>query len=248
MSNGIAGKVVVITGASSGLGEATARHLAALGARVVLGARRGDRLQALVADIRQAGGEAVHAVTDVTRKEDVQALVEAGRAAFGRIDVMVNNAGLMAIAPISQLRSDEWDRMIDINIKGVLYGIAAVLPLFEQQGGGHVINISSVAGIKVFAPGGTVYSGTKFAVRAISDGLRQELAGKVRVTSIEPGAVESELKFGSGDPASREEIVAYYQQEAIPADSVARAIAYVIEQPADVAINEVVLRPTVQEF
>lgn len=248
MSNGIAGKVVVITGASSGLGEATARHLAALGARVVLGARRGDRLQALVADIRQAGGEAVHAVTDVTRKEDVQALVEAGRAAFGRIDVMVNNAGLMAIAPISQLRSDEWDRMIDINIKGVLYGISAVLPLFEQQGGGHVINISSVAGIKVFAPGGTVYSGTKFAVRAISDGLRQELAGKVRVTSIEPGAVESELKFGSGDPASREEIVAYYQQEAIPADSVARAIAYVIEQPADVAINEVVLRPTVQEF
>ncbi|KJV34902.1 oxidoreductase [Aquitalea magnusonii] len=248
MSNGIAGKVVVITGASSGLGEATARHLAALGARVVLGARRGDRLQALVEDIRQAGGEAVHAVTDVTSKEDVQALVEAGRAAFGRVDVMVNNAGLMAIAPMSQLRSDEWDRMIDINIKGVLYGIAAVLPLFEQQGGGHVINISSVAGIKVFAPGGTVYSGTKFAVRAISDGLRQELAGKVRVTSIEPGAVESELKFGSSDPASREEIVAFYQQEAIPADSVARAIAYVIEQPADVAINEVVLRPTVQEF
>ncbi|QBJ79448.1 SDR family oxidoreductase [Aquitalea sp. USM4] len=248
MSNGIAGKVVVITGASSGLGEATARHLAALGARVVLGARRGDRLQALVEDIRQAGGEAVHAVTDVTSKEDVQALVEAGRAAFGRVDVMVNNAGLMAIAPMSQLRSDEWDRMIDINIKGVLYGIAAVLPLFEQQGGGHVINISSVAGIKVFAPGGTVYSGTKFAVRAISDGLRQELAGKVRVTSIEPGAVESELKFGSSDPASREDILAFYQQEAIPADSVARAIAYVIEQPADVAINEVVLRPTVQEF
>ncbi|WP_199102904.1 SDR family oxidoreductase [Aquitalea sp. ASV11] len=248
MSNGIAGKVVVITGASSGLGEATARHLAALGARVVLGARRADRLQALVEDIRQAGGEAVHAVTDVTSKAQVQALVDAGRAAFGRVDVMINNAGLMAIAPISQLRSDEWDRMIDINIKGVLYGIAAVLPLFEQQGGGHVINISSVAGIKVFAPGGTVYSGTKFAVRAISDGLRQELAGKVRVTSIEPGAVESELKFGSGDPASREEIVAFYQQEAIPADSVARAIAYVIEQPADVAINEVVLRPTVQEF
>jgi NADP-dependent 3-hydroxy acid dehydrogenase YdfG len=248
MSNGIAGKVIVITGASSGLGEATARHLAALGARVVLGARRGDRLQALVADIRQAGGEAVHAVTDVTRQEDVQALVEAGRAAFGRIDVMINNAGLMAIAPMSQLRSDEWDRMIDINIKGVLYGIAAVLPLFEQQGSGQVINLSSVAGIKVFAPGGTVYSGTKFAVRAISDGLRQELAGKVRVTSIEPGAVESELKFGSGDPVSREGILAFYQQEAIPADSVARAIAYVIEQPADVAINEVVLRPTVQEF
>lgn len=248
MQQEIKDKVVVITGASSGLGEATARHLAALGARVVLGARRLQRLEAIAADIRGAGGQVVCVQTDVTRLADVQALVAAGCAAFGRIDVIVNNAGLMAIAPLQQLRSDEWDRMIDINIKGVLYGIAAVLPLFEQQGGGHVINISSVAGLKVYAPGGTVYSGTKFAVRAISEGLRQEMAGKVRVTSIEPGAVQSELPQGSGDADSRAEVEAFYQQQAIPADAVAQAIAYAIGQPAAVAINEVVLRPTVQDF
>ncbi|BBF85121.1 short-chain dehydrogenase [Aquitalea magnusonii] len=248
MQQEIRNKVVVITGASSGLGEATARHLAALGARVVLGARRLERLDAIAADIRDAGGQVVCVRTDVTRLADVQALVDAGRAAFGRIDVIVNNAGLMAIAPLQQVRSDEWDRMIDINIKGVLYGIAAVLPLFEQQGDGHVINISSVSGLKVYAPGGTVYSGTKFAVRAISEGLRQELAGKVRVTSIEPGAVQSELPLGSGDAASRDEVVEFYRQQAIPAEAVAQAIAYAIGQPAEVSINEVVLRPTVQDF
>lgn len=248
MQQEIRNKVVVITGASSGLGEATARHLAALGARVVLGARRLERLEAIAADIRDAGGQVVCVRTDVTRLADVQALVDAGRAAFGRIDVIVNNAGLMAIAPLQQVRSDEWDRMIDINIKGVLYGIAAVLPLFEQQGDGHVINISSVSGLKVYAPGGTVYSGTKFAVRAISEGLRQELAGKVRVTSIEPGAVQSELPLGSGDAASRDEVVEFYRQQAIPAEAVAQAIAYAIGQPAEVSINEVVLRPTVQDF
>lgn len=248
MQQEIKDKVVVITGASSGLGEATARHLAALGARVVLGARRLQRLEAIAADIRGVGGQVVCVQTDVTRLADVQALVAAGCAAFGRVDVIVNNAGLMAIAPLQQLRSDEWDRMIDINIKGVLYGIAAVLPLFEQQGSGHVINLSSVAGLKVYAPGGTVYSGTKFAVRAISEGLRQEMAGKVRVTSIEPGAVQSELPLGSGDADSRAEVEAFYQQQAIPADAVAQAIAYAIGQPAAVAINEVVLRPTVQDF
>lgn len=247
MSKIIEGKVVVITGASSGLGEATARHLASLGAKLVLGARRTDKLEAIANDIVTAGGMAVYAKTDVTRADDVQALVDTGLEAFGRVDVIVNNAGLMAIAPMEQARIDEWERMIDINVKGVLYGIAAVLPVFEKQGGGHVINISSVAGLKVFAPGGTVYSGTKFAVRAISEGLRQELAGKVRVTSIEPGAVDSELKFGSGDEASRNFVVDFYKQ-AIPAESVARAIAYAIEQPAEVAINEIVLRPTVQQF
>lgn len=247
MSTFIEGKVVVITGASSGLGEATARHLAALGAKVVLGARRTDKLAAIVNDIIQAGGQAVHLKTDVTQLADIQALVGIAIQAFGRVDVMVNNAGLMAIAPMEQARTDEWDRMIDINIKGVLYGIAATTPVFEKQGSGHIINISSVAGLKVFAPGGTVYSGTKFAVRAISEGLRQEMAGKVRVTSIEPGAVDSELKFGSGDEASRNFVVDFYKQ-AIPASAVARAIAYAIEQPADVAINEVVLRPTVQQF
>jgi NADP-dependent 3-hydroxy acid dehydrogenase YdfG len=155
--------------------------------------------------------------------------------------------GLMAIAPMSQGRTDKWDRMIDVNIKGLLYGIAAAIPIFEQQGAGHFINIASAAGIKVFAPGGTVYSGTKFAVRAISEGLRQEVGGTIRTTIISPGAIATELKFGSSDEASRNNVIEFYKQE-IPADSVARAIAYAIEQPADVDINEVVLRPTVQEF
>jgi NADP-dependent 3-hydroxy acid dehydrogenase YdfG len=247
MSENIEGKVVVITGGSSGLGEATARHLAARGAIVAIAARRADKLAAIVADIEAAGGKAKAFTVDVTVKAEVDALIAGVVAAFGRVDVLVNNAGLMAIAPMSQGRTDEWDKMIDINIKGLLYGVAAALPVFEKQQSGHFVNISSVAGLKVFSPGGTVYSGTKFAVRAISEGLRHEVGGKIRVTSIEPGAIDSELKFGSGDAASRENVVAFYQQ-AIPADSVARAIAYAIEQPADVDINEIVLRPTVQEF
>ena len=247
MNENIEGKVIVITGGSSGLGEATARHLAARGATVAIAARRADKLAAIVKDIEAAGGKAKAFTVDVTDKSQVDTLIGDVVAAFGRIDVLVNNAGLMAIAPMSQGRTDEWDRMIDINIKGLLYGIAAVLPIFEKQQAGHFVNISSVAGVKVFSPGGTVYSGTKFAVRAISEGLRHEVGGKIRVTSIEPGAVDSELKFGSGDTASRDNVVNFYQQ-AIPADSVARAIAYAVEQPADVDINEIVLRPTVQEF
>ncbi len=247
MSNNIQGKVVVITGASSGLGEATARHLAALGAKVVLGARRLERLQTIAQDIMTAGGEAAAFAVDVTRQQDLEALVQGALDAFGRVDVMINNAGLMAISPIRERRIDEWDRMIDINVKGVLYGIAAALPVFEQQNSGHFINISSVAGIKVFSPGGSVYSGTKYAVRAISDGLRHEVGGSIRTTTIEPGAVDSELKLGSGHQPSAEVVMEFYKQ-AIPAESVARAIAYAIEQPADVDINEIVLRPTAQDF
>ena len=247
MSNNISGKVVIITGASSGLGEATARHLAAKGAHVVLAARRKDKLDALVAELVAAGGQAVAYQTDVTSQDDVNALIKGAVDTFGRLDVLVNNAGLMAIAPLSEARVDEWDRMIDINIKGLLYGVAAALPVFQQQSSGHFINIASVAGLKVFSPGGTVYSGTKFAVRAISEGLRHEVGGRIRTTTIEPGAVDSELKFGSSHQASRDFVVDFYQQ-AIPADSVARAIAFAIEQPADVDINEIVLRPTVQEF
>ncbi|CAE6965924.1 MULTISPECIES: SDR family oxidoreductase [Pseudomonas] len=247
MSNNISGKVVVITGASSGLGEASARHLSKLGAKVVLAARRKERLEQLVGELVAAGGEAVAYQTDVTRADEVKALIQGAVDTYGRVDVLVNNAGLMAIAPMSDLRTDEWDRMIDINIKGVLYGIAAALPVFQQQNAGHFINIASVAGIKVFSPGGTVYSGTKFAVRAISEGLRHEVGGSIRTTTIEPGAVDSELKFGSSHQQSRDFVVDFYKQ-AIPADSVARAIAYAIEQPADVDINEIVLRPTVQEF
>ena len=247
MSTNITGKVVVITGASSGLGEATARHLSALGARVVLAARRKDKLDALVSELVAAGGEAVAYQTDVTSQKDVNAMIQGAVDTFGRVDVLVNNAGLMAIAPLSEGRVDEWDRMIDINIKGVLYGVAAALPVFQRQNSGHFINISSVAGVKVFSPGGTVYSGTKFAVRAISEGLRHEVGGKIRTTTIEPGAVDSELKFGSSHQQSRDFVVDFYKQ-AIPAASVARAIAYAIEQPADVDINEIVLRPTSQDF
>lgn len=243
----ISGKVVLITGASSGLGEATARHLAARGAKLVLGARRLDRLQALAADLRAQGAEVAIARTDVTKRDDVEALAALAIDSFGRLDVVLNNAGLMAIAPLDEGKVAEWDAMIDINIKGVLYGIAAALPIFRRQGAGHFINIASVAGIKVFAPGGTVYSGTKFAVRAISEGLRIEAGGAIRTTTIEPGAVDSELKFGSSHEASSTFVQEFYKQ-AIPAESVARAVAFAIEQPADVDINEIVLRPTVQEF
>ncbi|WP_394748871.1 SDR family oxidoreductase [Spongiimicrobium salis] len=244
----ISGKTVVITGASSGLGETTARHLASKGANVVLGARREERLQNITNDINTKGvGKATYLKTDVTNKNEVQALVEKALKEFGKMDVIINNAGLMSIAPMNELKTDEWDRMIDINIKGVLYGVAAALPVFQKQKSGHFINLSSVAGIKVFSPGGTVYSGTKYAVRAISDGLRHELDGSVRTTTIEPGAVDSELKNGSSHKESSKTVQEFYQQ-AIPSDSVARAIAYAIEQPADVDINEIVLRPTVQDF
>lgn len=248
LSENISGKVVVITGASSGLGESTARLLAAKGANVVLGARREESLNKIAEEInKQGNGKAVYLKTDVTFKSDVQALINKAISEFGKLDVLLNNAGLMSIAPLSEVKVDEWERMIDINVKGVLYGIAAALPIFEKQESGHFINISSVAGVKVFSPEGTVYSGTKFAVRAISEGLRHEVGGKIRTTTIEPGAIDSELKYGSSHKGSVDFVVDFYKQ-AIPSDSVARAIAYAIEQPADVDINEIVIRPTLQEF
>ena len=245
MSN-IEGKVVVITGASSGLGEATARHLASKGASVFLGARRMDRLQTVVADIQRAGGRAAAMRVDVTRRAEVDAFLQAATEKFGRIDVLVNNAGLMALAPIGKTLVDEWDRMIDINIKGVLYGIAAALPVFARQKGGHIINIASVAGHKV-SMGGAVYCATKHAVRAISEGIRQEVDG-IRTTIISPGAVQSELPLGISDPQTAAGTKEFYRLTAIPADAVARAIAFAIEQPADVDINEILLRPTAQEL
>jgi len=247
--NAIANKVVVITGASSGLGEATARLLAKRGARLVLGARRLERLEKLAAEIAAAGGEAIAHATDVARRADVEKLIQAAHDKFGRVDVLVNNAGIMPMAAMSKLKVDEWDRMIDVNIKGVLYGIAAVLPGMRTNKGGHIINLSSVAGLRVSAGVGTVYSATKFAVKAISEGLRAEVGREgIRVTTLYPGAVASELMDGSSDPEAAAGIKAFYQANEIPADSVARAVVYAIEQPAEMSINEITLRPTRQEF
>ncbi len=246
MNEGIENKVILITGGSTGLGAETARLLAGRGAKVAVAARRKDRLDDVVAEIAAAGGTAKAYALDVTAKDQVEAVVASVVADFGRLDVLINNAGLMPIRPMYEVNTDEWDQMIDVNLKGVLYGIAAALPRFLAQESGHIINLSSVAGIKVFAPGGTVYSGTKFAVSAISEGLRQEVGDKVRVTSIEPGAVESDLKLGTSGTAT-ETVLDFYKQ-AIPASSVARAIAFAVEQPANVDVNAVVLRPTSQQF
>jgi NADP-dependent 3-hydroxy acid dehydrogenase YdfG len=209
-------------------------------------ARRQDKLDEVVAEITAQGGAAKGYTLDVTNKHQVQEVVAAVVADFGKLDVLINNAGLMPIRPMSEVNTDEWDAMIDVNLKGTLYGIAAALPRFIAQESGHIINLSSVAGIKVFAPGGTVYSGTKFAVSAISEGLRQEVGDKIRVTSIEPGAVDSDLKHSTSGTA-KDNVLDFYKQ-AIPAASVARAIAFAIEQPDDVDINEIVIRPTRQEF
>lgn len=248
MNSAIEGKVVAITGASSGIGEATARDLAAHGAAVVLGARRVERLEAIANELTAGGAKAVAIALDVTKKVDVDAFIAGAVQAFGRLDVLINNAGVMSIAPMSERRTDEWDRMIDINIKGLLYGVAAALPIFEKQGSGHFINISSVAGIKVFSPGGTVYSGTKFAVAAISEGLRHEVGGKIRTTTIMPGAVATELIGASTSHEGSLEFLEPLANQAIPAESIARAIRYAIEQPADVDVNQIVVRPTAQEF
>jgi NADP-dependent 3-hydroxy acid dehydrogenase YdfG len=240
-------KVVVITGASSGIGEATARRLAKDGATVALVARRKDRLEEIAKDIAANGGTASCHEVDVTQKKQVAEMIDAVVQKYGRLDVLVSNAGLMALSPISSGKVVEWDQMIDLNIKGILYGVAVVWPIFEKQNSGHFINIASIAGLKV-APGNVVYCATKHAVRALSEGIRMEAAGRFRVTTISPGYVESELKYGTSDEATRNSVVEAYQQNAIPAESIGNAIAYAISQPEDTAINEVVIRPTVQEF
>ena len=246
MSNNIEGKVVVITGASSGLGEATARHLSAEGASVVLGARRQHRIQALAREL-SGSGKAIAVATDVTHREQVKNLVDAAVQAHGRIDVMINNAGLMPQAPLERLKIDEWDRMIDVNIKGVLYGIAAALPYMKQQKSGHFSNVSSVAGHKV-GPGFAVYAATKHAVRALSEGLRQEVKPyNIRTTVISPGAVATELPESTTEPDVAERLRKVYEN-AIPADSFARAVVFAISQPDDVDINEILFRPTRQEY
>jgi len=245
--NNSANRVVVITGASSGIGQAVALHLANKAFSLVLVARRLDRINALVDNITQTGGQAIAVQADVARQEEVQKAIDAAVAAWQRVDVLINNAGFMAIAPISERKTDEWDRMIDTNIKGVLYGIAAALPVFQRQGSGHFINVASVAGIRVLAPVGVVYSATKFAVRALSEGLRQEAGKTIRTTLISPGAVESELQYGSSDKESLAFLAEFYKQ-AIPAEAIARAVLFAIEQPSDVDVNEIIVRPTQEEF
>jgi NADP-dependent 3-hydroxy acid dehydrogenase YdfG len=248
MSENIEGKVVIITGASSGLGEAAARHLSALGATVVLGARRVDRIEALAKELTDQGGRALAMATDVTRYLEVQRLADIGAQSYGRIDVLINNAGLMPQSPLERRKIDDWDRTIDVNIKGVLYGIAAVLPYMQKQKSGHIINVSSVAGHKV-RTGGAVYAATKHAVRVISEGLRQEVKPyDIRTTVISPGAVDTELTDSITEPDVAQNIKTFYAQVAIPADSFARAVAFAISQPPEVDINEILYRPTRQEF
>ena len=244
----INGKVVAITGASSGIGERTAKLLAQGGAKVVLGARRRDRIDALAKEIAASGGKAVGFTVDVAKRAEVEAFVKGAVETFGRIDVIVNNAGIMPIAPIEALKVEEWDRQIDVNLKGVLYGVAAALPQMQKQRSGHIIDIASVYGIKVFAPGGVVYCATKAAVRVLTEGLRMELHSQnIRCTVISPGAIATELPESSSEEATRKYLREFYKM-AIPADSIASAIAYAISRPAEEEIDEVVLRPLAQDF
>ncbi|GLK81256.1 SDR family oxidoreductase [Methylopila turkensis] len=234
-------KVVLITGASSGIGAAIARELGAAGAKLVLGARRTDRLDALSDEIRSAGGEAVARRLDVTDRADVEAFAQAARQAFGRVDVMVNNAGVMPLSPMAALKVDEWDRMVDVNVKGVLYGVAAVLPEMTERRAGHIVNIASIGALSV-VPTAAVYCATKYAVRAISDGLRQE-NDRIRVTCVYPGVVESELADTITDPSAALAMKAY-RAIALQPDAIGRAVRYAIEQPADVDVSDIVVRPT----
>lgn len=234
-------KIILITGASSGIGQGIARELGRAGAKVMLGARRLDRLEALAGEINAAGGQAIARRLDVTSRQEVHAFAEAAHAQWGRIDVMINNAGIMPLSPMAALKLDEWDRMVDVNIKGVLNGIGAVLPVMSGQGFGHIINIASV-GALVVSPTAAVYCATKFAVRAISDGLRQE-STNLRVTCIHPGVVESELAGTITDPTAAA-AMKDYRAIAIHPDAIGRAVRYAIEQPADVDVNEIVIRPT----
>ncbi len=247
MENNIAGKIIVITGASSGLGAATARRLAALGATVVLGARRIEKLNALAQELGGSEQKAIAIQTDVTQSGQVQRLVDAAVDRYGRIDVMINNAGIMPHSPLDRVKIDDWDRTIDVNIKGVLYGIAAALPYMQRQKSGHFINVSSVAGHKV-RPSSAVYAATKHAVLALSEGLRLEVKPyNIRTTVISPGAIDTDLP----DSITEADIAAAVRkiyEIAIPADSFARAVVFAISQPDDVDVNEILFRPTRQEI
>ncbi len=243
----IHGKVVAITGASSGIGEATARHLASLGATVVLGARRTDRLDRLVAEIEAAGGDAAALRVDVTDPDDLHSLVTAAVERFGRLDVLVGNAGISKISSVSDLDTEGWSAMVDVNVKGILHGIAAALPVFRAQGSGHLVTVVSTAGLKI-VPTQAVYAGTKNAVRTLLEGLRQESTdGVLRTTSISPGYVRTEFAENAvDDPAVREQVQQNMAENGIDPAAVARAIAFAIDQPEDVEIGDLTIRPTRQ--
>lgn len=241
MSN-VKGKVVVITGASSGIGESTARLLAQHGAHIVIGARRMDRLEALASSIRLEGGSVEYHSLDVTRLEEMHTIVDLAQTRYGRVDVILNNAGVMPLSPLESLKVDEWNRMIDVNIRGVLHGIAAGLPVMKKQGFGQFINIASIGAYAV-SPTAAVYCATKYAVRAISEGLRQEVGGDIRVTLVSPGVTESELADTISDEEARD-LMKEYRRISIPASAIAQSILFAISQPAEVDVNEIVVRPT----
>jgi NADP-dependent 3-hydroxy acid dehydrogenase YdfG len=243
--SGITGKVVAITGAGSGIGKATALRLAEGGAKVVLGGRREDRLAKLADRIVAVGGDAAWTQADVRQWKEVAALVALARERYGQLDVFVANAGIGPVSPLDDLRVDDWEAMVDINVKGVLYGIAAALPVFREQGFGHFVHTLSTAGLTV-APGMAVYAGTKNAARTISEGLRQEAGPTVRVTTVSPGFVDTAFVEMTPDGPARTELIAHRNTIAIPPDAIARAIAFAIEQPAEVDVNEIVVRPTAQ--
>jgi NADP-dependent 3-hydroxy acid dehydrogenase YdfG len=241
----IEGKVVAITGASSGIGEAVALHLAARGGKVVLGARREDRLAELSRRIEAAGGEAAYTVVDISRRDGAQGLVDLATTTYGQLDVLISNAGAMPVAPLDDLRVDDWDEMVDVNIKGVLHGLGAALPVFRAQSSGHFVNVASTAAFRTVA-GQAVYSGTKVAVRAISEGLRVEAGKDLRVTIISPGFTHTEGVGKGSSPEAKADLEAARDAFAMPPEAVARAIAFAIEQPADIDIGEIVIRPTAQ--
>lgn len=235
-------KIVLVTGASSGIGQATARHLAAQGHHVILGARRTDRLADLVAEIQAAGGQADYRPLDVTSAADVQSFVDFAVEQRGRVDVMINNAGVMPLSMLEETKIDEWNRMIDVNIRGLLHGIAAALPQMQRQRSGHFVTLASI-GAHAVSPTAAVYCGTKYAAWAITEGLRQEVGDQIRVTTITPGVVESELADSISDPVARE-TMRTYRAVSIPPDAIARSIGFAIEQPDGVDVSEMIVRPT----
>jgi len=245
MKNEIKGKVVIITGASSGIGRATAKTLAGLGAKVVLAARRTEELSSLADEIEKDGGESSHMETDVRNRIDMIALVNKAVENYGRLDVMINNAGISQLSRIDELDVNGWEEMIDINLKGVLYGMAAALPVFKQQNLGHIVNIISTSGIKIVPEQG-VYAGTKNAVRTIAEAFRQESDGSIRITGISPGVVKTDLAKGMKNETMKNTISESMEKLAIKPEAIAAAVVYAISQPSDVEVGDIVIRPSAQ--